>query len=69
MLLGQGDHTGLQNQLNYPPLTYGQMGIAATRAWKELLTKVDKAQDITKILQGPGEIFKTLWLSYYTIWV
>jgi hypothetical protein len=58
MLLGQGDHTGLQNQLNYPPLTYDQTGIAATRAWKELPTKGDKTQEITKILQGPGEPFQ-----------
>jgi hypothetical protein len=58
MLLGQGDHTGLQNQLNYPPLTYDQTGIAATRAWKELPTKGDKTQEITKILQGPGEHFQ-----------
>jgi hypothetical protein len=37
MLLGQG----LQNQLNYSPLTYDQTGIATTRAWKELPTKVE----------------------------
>jgi hypothetical protein len=48
----------LQNQLNYPPLTYDQTGIAATRAWKELPTKGDKTQEITKILQGPGEHFQ-----------
>jgi hypothetical protein len=69
MLLGQEGHTGLQNQLNYAPLTYDQTGIAATREWKELPTKGDKSQEITKILRGPGEICKTLWLSYYTIWV
>jgi hypothetical protein len=32
LLLGQGDHTGLQNPLNYPPLTCDQTGIAAIRA-------------------------------------
>jgi hypothetical protein len=58
VLLGQGDHTGLQNQLNYPQLTYDQTGIAATRAWKEQPTKGDKIQEITKILQGPGEPFQ-----------
>jgi hypothetical protein len=58
MLLGQENHTGLQNQLNYPPLTYDQMGITATRAWKELPTEEDKTQESTKILQGPGETFQ-----------
>jgi hypothetical protein len=31
MLLDQGHHTGLQNQLSYPLLTYDQTGIATTR--------------------------------------
>jgi hypothetical protein len=34
------------------------MGITATRVWKELPTKGDKTQEITKILQGPGETFQ-----------
>jgi hypothetical protein len=29
-LLGQGEYTGLQNQLNYLPLTYEQLAIATT---------------------------------------
>jgi hypothetical protein len=58
MVLGQGDQTGLQNQLNCPPLTYNQTGIAATRVWKELPTKGDKTQEITKILQGSEETFQ-----------
>jgi hypothetical protein len=58
MLLGHRDHTGLQNQLNCPPLTYDQTGIAATRAWEELPTKGDKTQEITKIIQGPEETFQ-----------
>jgi hypothetical protein len=32
MLLVQGKHTVLQNQLNFSPLTYDQMGITTTRA-------------------------------------
>jgi hypothetical protein len=47
----------LQNQLNYPSLTYDQTGIATTRAWEELPTKGDKTQEITKIFQGPREPF------------
>jgi hypothetical protein len=31
MLLGQGDYTGLQNQLNYLPLTYEQLAMATTQ--------------------------------------
>jgi hypothetical protein len=58
MFLGQGDHTGLQSQLNYPPLTYDQRGITATRAWKELPTKGDKIQEITKLHQVPEETFQ-----------
>jgi hypothetical protein len=60
MLLGQGDSTGLQNQLNYPLLTYEQLAITATRAWRELSTQGDKTQEITKILQGPEEPFQDL---------
>jgi hypothetical protein len=36
------------------------LAIAATRAWRELPTKGDKTQEITKILQGPEESFQDL---------
>jgi hypothetical protein len=58
MLLGKENQIGLQNQLNYSPLTYDQTGITATRVWTELPTKGDKTNEIIKILQGPGEPFQ-----------
>jgi hypothetical protein len=69
LLLGQGDHTGLQNQLNYPPLTCDQKGIAATRVCKKLPTKGDKTKKLLQFFKVLESLFKTLWLAYYTIWV
>jgi hypothetical protein len=56
--LGQGNHAGLGNQPHYTLQAYEQLAIAATQAWRELPTKGNKSQKITKILQGPEEPFQ-----------
>jgi hypothetical protein len=57
MLTGEGPYQDIQNQLQFNPDTYAQIGSAAGRAWSALPTKGDLSQKISKIRQGPDEPF------------
>lgn len=48
MLAGEGRYQDIQNQLQFNPGTYVQIGAAARTAGNTLLTKQDLSQDIFK---------------------
>lgn len=55
MLTGQGPHSG--DQTNFPWGVYAQVSSTAIRAWKGLMAKGDAGNQLTKIVQGPQELF------------
>ena len=55
MLLGLGRFA--LDQTNYPEAVYAQINEVATKAWKVLPNKCVVSGNLTKILQGPTELF------------
>lgn len=57
MLTGTGALQNVQNQLNYTLQVYQQIHIYATKAWRSLPTKGGKTTGISRIRQGPDELY------------
>ena len=55
MLLGQGRFATAQ--INYPIQVYEQDNKIGTKAWKSLPNRGEASGNLTKILQGPTELF------------
>ncbi|XP_060987521.1 endogenous retrovirus group K member 7 Gag polyprotein-like [Dama dama] len=58
MLMGEGQFRDLNQQLTYPEQAYPQINEAALKAWKRLPASNRKAEDLSKIRQGPDEPYQ-----------
>lgn len=58
VLKGEGNYTGIHNQIGYPPIAYQQINFCATRAWRALPTAGAKTEDLSNVRQGPDEPYQ-----------
>ncbi|XP_016070675.1 PREDICTED: endogenous retrovirus group K member 6 Gag polyprotein-like [Miniopterus natalensis] len=57
-LLGEGPYADTPAQLQFGVGTYAQVSAAARKAWKKLPTTKNVTMDLTKIRQGPDELYQ-----------
>lgn len=57
-MLGEGQYADTQQQLDYNMAYYAQISLAARKAWKKLPTSKNVTMDLTKIRQGPDELYQ-----------
>ncbi|KAL0588586.1 Gag polyprotein [Plecturocebus cupreus] len=58
MLCGKGQFSGLNAQVTLPELAFAQINTLALRAWKSLPSTGVKTEELSKIRQGPDELFQ-----------
>lgn len=58
MLAGEGQYRDLQTQLNFSPAAYAQTNASAQKAWRKIPMPGKRAEELTKIVQGPDEPFQ-----------
>ncbi|XP_019485241.1 PREDICTED: endogenous retrovirus group K member 19 Gag polyprotein-like [Hipposideros armiger] len=58
MLKGEGNYTGINNQVEYPAIAYQQITSCATRAWRTLPTTGAKTEELSNVRQGPDETYQ-----------
>lgn len=58
MLAGEGQYLNLEDQLQHNPAVYAQCAGAAKKAWRKLPTTKNSTLDLTKIRQGPDELYQ-----------
>lgn len=58
MLAGEGQYRDLQTQLNFNPAAYAQTNAAAQKAWRKIPMPGKRAEELTKVVQGPDEPFQ-----------
>ncbi|XP_071074477.1 endogenous retrovirus group K member 10 Gag polyprotein-like [Dasypus novemcinctus] len=57
MLIGEGNYTTNENQMQYDARLFAQIQTAGTRAWRKLPAKGDLSSSLTSVKQGPDEPF------------